>query len=495
MNITIDRKSPIPVYTQITDQVRKGIFDGSLVDGFLLPSERKLAAELGVHRNTVTRAYMELKGEGLIDAHQGQGYRVRYRSMFEQMEREGAKKKNVHWEALIEDRYENIRSSFDELYSTSYEEGLIPFGGGVAAREPYPPEEIAEYFERALQRKTYFYTPYQGDLQLRKEITKQLEQRGIRVRAGNIQIFSESNQTMDFLNSLLLSPGDTVITPQLMSADVYRSIQLSGGSLLTVPMDEHGMICDRLDALIEEHWPKYIYVDSSFNNPTGAVMTVERRQKLLELSYRYRIPILEEDEASDLYYESTPPPSIRSMDTGGNVIYLNSFSLTFRPGLGISFVAADHSITERLANMVSVRLAALDWAPQMVMLEYLENGQFVKRLDDYRRICREKRDRMDLHLQKLARRFHLSYEKPSGGVYFWVRLPEGMKAAELLAQAQKEGVTFIPGDLFDPRHKLGRDHIRLNFSYPRLERIDQGMQMLERALEKLAHKETKQLAL
>ena len=102
---------------------------------------------------------------------------------------------------------------------------------------------------------------------------------------------------------------------------------------------------------------------------------------------------------------------------------------------------------------------------------------------------------MDLHLQKLARRFHLSYEKPSGGVYFWVRLPEGMKAAELLAQAQKEGVTFIPGDLFDPRHKLGRDHIRLNFSYPRLERIDQGMQMLERALEKLAHKETKQLAL
>lgn len=486
MNITITKNSPTPIYRQIAEEIRTGILDGSLVDGFLLPSERKLAAELGVHRNTVTRAYMELKSEGLLEAHQGQGYRVRYRSMFEQMELSGTKKKHVHWEALIEDRYENIRSSFDELYSTSYEEGLVPFGGGVAAREPYPPEEIAEYFEQALQRKTYFYTPYQGDLQLRKEIAKILEQRGIRVRAGNIQIFSENNQTMDFLNSLLLSPGDKVITPQLMSADVYRSIQLSGGSIVPVPMDGDGMICEHLDALIEEHRPKYIYVDSSFNNPTGTVLPVKRRQKLLEASYRYRIPILEEDEASDLYYEGPPPPPIRSMDTGNNVIYFNSFSLTFRPGLGISFVAADHSITERLANMVSVRLAALDWAPQMVMLEYLENGQFVKRLDDYRTICREKRDRMGLHLQRLARRFGISYEKPVGGVYYWIRLPEGMNAGQLLGQAQKEGVTFIPGDLFDPKHALGRDCIRLNFSYPGLDRIDQGMQMLERALEKLS---------
>ncbi|MDO5491641.1 MAG: PLP-dependent aminotransferase family protein [Bacillota bacterium] len=483
MKLTIDRQSTTPIYTQICDQLRRLILSGELSDGYLLPSERKLAAELGVHRNTVTRSYMELKSEGLIDARQGMGYRVHCRSIFAGMECQGMAKKPVHWEALIEDRYEDIRSAFDELYSMSYEEGMIPFGGGVAAREPYPAEEIAEYFEKALKGQTYFYSPYQGDAELRREITRLLETRGIRVRDANIQIFSEANQTMDFVNSLLLSPGDKVITPAMVSADVYRSIQLSGAHLITVPMDAQGMICDRLDALVERHHPKYIYVDSSFNNPTGAVLSIERRQKLLELSYRYRVPIIEEDESSDLYYDAPAPPSIRSMDTGSNVIYLYSFSLTFRPGLGISFVAADRSITGRLANMVSVRLAALDWAPQMIMLEYLRSGQYLLRLKDYRSVCRQKRDRMDQHLRRLASRFGLSYEKPAGGVYFWIRLPSGMEAGKLLAQAQNLGVTFIPGDLFDPTHKTGGDHIRLNYSYPSLQQIDTGMNLLEYAME------------
>ncbi len=481
MNLTIDRTLSTPFYRQISDQIRRGILDGRLVDGFLLPSERKLAAALDVHRNTVTRAYMELKSEGLIDARQGMGYRVSSRSIFENI-----RKKPVHWEALIEDRYVNIRSSFDELYSMSYEEGLIPFGGGVAAREPYPAEEMADLFGRILkggQAGAYFHTPYQGDMDLRQEIVKLLERRGIRVRAGNIQIFSESNQTMDFLNSLLLSDGDVVITPEMMSADVYRSIQLSGGKLLTVPMDEEGMICDQLEALIEKNRPKYIYVDSSFNNPTGAVLSMERRQKLLELSYRYRVPIIEEDEGADLYYDAPPPPSIRSLDTGSNVIYLYSFSLTFRPGLGISFVAADHVITERLRNMVSVRLAALDWAPQMIVRENLRSGTYAERLPVYRSVCRQKRDRMYDHLQRLEKRFGIHADLPSGGVYFWVKLPRGLEAGCLLRVAQDQGVTFIPGDLFDPAHKTGGDHIRLNFSYPGMEQIDTGMQMLERALE------------
>ena len=485
MKLTVNRDSVTPVYIQISDHIRRGIIDGSLVDGFLLPSERKLAEELGIHRNTVTRAYMELKSEGLIEARQGQGYRVHYHSLFGQMESQGFKKKPVHWEALIEDRYEDIRSAFDELYHLSYEEDLIPLGGGVAAREPYPPEEIAEYFEKILKGKTYFHSPYQGDPELRREIVKLLELRGIRVRESNIQMFSEANQTMDFLNSLLLSPGDTVITPELLSADVYRSIQLLGGKLVPVPMDEEGMICERLEALIEEHHPKYIYVDSSFNNPTGALLSIERRQKLLELSYRYRIPILEEDESSDLFYEELTLPSIRSMDTGNNVIYLFSFSLTFRPGLGVSFVTADRSITERLHNMVSVRLAALDWAPQMIMLEYLRNGQYLQRLEDYRTVCRQKRDRMDQHLQKLACHFGISYTRPRGGVYFWVRLPEGMDAAKLLQKAQTLGVTFIPGDLFDPAHARGKDHIRLNFSYPSIAQIDRGMELLGKAMKEI----------
>ncbi len=483
MKLRVDRSSVIPIYTQISDQLRRAILSGELVDGYLLPSERKLAAELSVHRNTVTRSYMELKSEGLIDARQGQGYRVQYAGRFS-----GMKKKAVHWEALIEDRYMDIRSAFDELYDMSYEEGLIPFGGGVAAREPYPAEEIAGTFEKVLtgeRDKPYFHTPYQGDLQLREHIADYLEARGVRVRPANLQIFSESNQTMDFINSLLLRPGDVVLAPEAMSADVYRSIQLLGGRLQTIPMDGDGMICDRLEGVIEKTKPRYIYVDSSFNNPTGAVLSVARRQKLLELSYRFRVPIIEEDEGSELYYGDGPVPSIRSMDPGTNVIYFNSFSLLSRPGLGISFVAAEREIIERLHNMVSVRLAALDWTPQMITLEYMKSGLFNRRLAEFRRVCREKRDRMHGHLLLLQRQYPLSFSLPRGGVYFWVGLPAGMDAARLLERAQEEGVTFIPGDLFYPDHASGRDHIRLNFSYPSLDQIDEGMAMLSLALDGL----------
>lgn len=484
MQLTIDRSSPNPIYAQICDQLRRLILSGELTDGYLLPSERKLAAELGVHRNTVTRSYMELKSEGLIDARQGMGYRVQSEGPLSSM-----KKKPVHWEALIEDRYMDIRSPFDELYHMSYEEGLIPFGGGVAAREPYPAEEIADCFERILKSsadRPYFHTPYQGDLALREQIAAYLEERGIRVRPANLQIFAESNQTMDFLNSLLLSPGDVVIAPEAMSADVFRSIQLSGGKLCTVPMDKEGMICDHLEGIIEKNRPRYIYVDSSFNNPTGAILSVKRRQKLLELSYRYRVPILEEDEGSELYYGERPKPSIRSMDPGSNVLYLNSFSLLLRPGLGISFVAAEREIIERLHNMVSVRLAALDWAPQMITLDYMQTGKFTARLEEFRQVCRKKRDRMYVHLQRLTERFGIRADLPEGGVYFWVRLPAGMDGGRLLIEAQKEGVTFIPGNLFYPDRKGGADHIRLNFSYPSIAQINEGMSMLEKAMERLA---------
>ncbi len=478
MKITIDKTAVTPIYQQISDQIREGIFRGELTDGYTLPSERKLAADLHVHRNTVTRAYMDLKSEALIGSRQGQGHHVHYQSPMSDL-----RKKHVHWDALIEDRYMDIRSSFDELYSISFEEGLVPFGGGVSAREPYPAEEIAGCFEHILQSRTYFYSPYQGDLQLRQQIVSLLEERGIRVRPSSIQIFSENNQTMDFLNSLLLSEGDAVIAPRMMSADVYRSIQLAGGKLLTVPMDEDGMICDHLESLIEEHHPKYIYVDPDFNNPTGRSLSLLRRQKLLELSYRYRLPIIEEDESSELYYDAPALPSIRSMDNGSNVIYLHSFNLTFRAGLAVSFVCADRSITERLHNMVSVRLAALDWAPQMIMLEYMKDGRFQRRLEEYRKVCRAKRDRMFTHLEPLMDRFGMSAALPSGGVYFWVKLPAGMEAEKLLTLAQEQGVTFIPGNLFYVDKASGHDHIRLNFSYPSMQQIDTGMAMLRRALE------------
>ena len=482
MRIQIDRRSKTPMYLQISRQIKEQIFSGSLVDGYPLPSERSLARELSVHRNTVIRAYSDLKAEGLILSYQGQGYRVNYRTLFY-----GMVKKPVNWESLIKEDYVSFESDFDQLFSKSYEADLISFGGGVAAREPYPAEEIADMFERILKNsrdKAYFYTPYQGDRELREEITSFMRSKGIVTKPGNIQVFSENNQALDFLMSLTLSPGDKIVTQETLSPDVYRTIQLAGGKILTVPVDQEGMTCDHLEALLERERPKFIYVDSSFNNPTGILMSVGRRRKLLELSYKYRIPIIEEDEGSELYYDVPEVPSIKSMDAGSNVIYMYSFSLTMVPGLGVSFVIADREVVKRLSEMISVQIITLDWASQMLTLEYMKEGVFFERLKDFRRICREKRDLMCLYMDGLAKRFSLEYRKPKGGVYLWVKLPAEMDSRELLLTAQREGITFIPGHVFYPKKAMGRNYMRLNYSYPAVEEIRKGMAKLEAALHK-----------
>lgn len=481
MKINIDKTLKTPIYLQICGQIEKMILEGILTDGYVLPSERTLAKELGVHRNTVSKAYYELKSEGLLKSSRGMAYRVDFRGN----DKAAKRQKAVNWEAMMRQEYENLVSDFDELYSRSFEPGIISFAGGVAAREPYPAEEIASVFEDILNNsrdKAYFYVPYQGDPELRKAIADYMATKGIRVSPANVQVFSENNQGLDFILSLMLSPGDGVIIDETMSADVHRTIELAGGKIITVPSDNDGIICDNLDKIIEKYNPKFIYVDSSFNNPTGVILPIERRKKILELSYRYRIPVIEEDEGSEIYYGKEPLPSIKSMDKGNNVIYMYSFSLTMLPGIGVSFVVADRRVVEQFAQMVSLRIANPDWAAQMVTLEYMKNGLFTERLKDFRNICRMKRDMMCEYLDRLAVRYGLEYRKPDGGVYLWVRLPGRANARDLLKETNKRGMTFMPGYVFYSRKALGRNYFRLNFSYPTEDEIRKGMETLDEAI-------------
>lgn len=473
MKITVNRSEKIPLYIQLSGQIKRMIFDGTLVNGSKLPSERRLAEQLNIHRNTVVRAYTELRDEGLVSSYQGQAYHVTYGSMFY-----GMVKKPVNWEALIKDEYISIESDFDDLFNKTYESNIISFGGGLAARELYPREEIINTFDLMLEQrkdKVYFYTPYQGDYDLRNEITSFMSIKGIQTNPANIQMFTENNQALDFIMTLILKPNDNVIVPETLSPDVYRTIQFAGGNLVTVPMDEDGMICDNIESLIQKTKPRFIYVDSSFNNPTGAILSLDRRKLLLELSYKYRIPIIEEDEGSELYYDTAVIPSIKSMDTGHNVIYMYSFGLTMTPGAGMSFVIADISIITRLSEMISMKVVSLDWMQQMLLLEYMRSGIFYERLNGFRDNYRKKRDLMYSYMEDIIKDTGAVCRKPIGGVYLWVKLPIGMDGKVLLKEVQKEGVTFIPGYVFNPEKHRGNNYIRLNYSYPTEEQIREGM--------------------
>jgi 2-aminoadipate transaminase len=483
MIIPINKADKTPYYLQISSEIKKKILNGELLDGFVLPSEREMANFICVHRNTVTKAYNELKSEGLVGSAQGVGYRVQYdtdSSLVRSNIANKPKQKGVHWESIIKEEFMNIESDFDDLYSKSYDTGSISFAGGISSPSVYLKKDISASIHQMLshsQGKSYFHTPYGGDLVLRKHLAAYLHGKGVAADPTCIQVFSEMNQALDFLITLMLKPGDTVITEEPLSPDVYRTIKLAGGKIVSVPVDEEGMLCDHLGPLIEKHHPRFIYVNSSFQDPTGTCLSLARRQQLLALSYQYRIPLIEEDAASDLHYSGPNLPRLKAMDRGNNVIYIFSFSLTFVPGVSIAFVAGPKTLIDSLANLVSVRLVSLDWLSQKLLAQAFETHLYYDKLNVFQDEYRKKMERMCGWLDKM-KSHGVTYRKPDGGVYVWCKMPEETDMKKFFRTMDQEGVSFVPGNVFYPDKHRGSLNIRLNFSYPTPEQIDRGMKII-----------------
>ncbi|MEG1315100.1 MAG: PLP-dependent aminotransferase family protein [Anaerovoracaceae bacterium] len=485
MNISVDQNLKTPIYWQIVNQLKLMILKGQIAYGATLPSERNLAQLLGVHRNTVVKAYNELKAEELIQSLQGVGYRVAY----EMTKEEPQVTRKVNWSNIIKDEYLDLEKTFDDIFIRFNEQENISFSSGMAA-PIYEEKDIATDLAEIINeegKKPFFFTPYQGDNTLRQRIISYLTTKGIKAGPSEVQIMSETNQALDFIVTALIKDGDVVITEEPVSPDVYRVIELAGGKVVTVPVDDDGMMCDNLSALIEITKPKFIYVNSSYHDPTGNILSFSRRKKLLALSNQYRIPIIEEDAASELSFDGEVLPTIKSMDKSGNVIYIYSFSLTFIPGLSMAFVVASPKLVKSLSYLVSIRLISLDWITQKLLAKYITDGTYYKKTNEMNTLYRDKRDLMCYYLDKMEP-LGITYKKPAGGVYIWCKLPKSLDSKTIVNAAYKQGISIIPGEVFYPNKNGGREYIRLNYSYESLERISKGMEKLTQIIIELTKK-------
>ena len=488
MDIIINHHSHTPIYLQIVNQLKEMILKGEITHGFVLPSERTMAKLLNVHRNTIIKAYMELKAEDFLSSSQGKGYKVSYQNGSLEEEKENDM---ISWPSLIKDEYLDLKITFDDLFTKSYSSDKISFAGGIASDDEYGKEDLALILNDIISsdnNEAYSYTPYQGNQNLRQNIAYFMQNKGIKARPCEIQIVSETNQALDYLAALLIKPGDVVITEEPVSPDVYRTFSLAGGKVMTVPMDEEGILCDSLEPLIIKHKPKFIYVNPDFQNPTGIVMSLKRRKALLSLSHKYKLPIIEEDGASEIRFEGTRIPSLKALDKGNNVIFIYSFALTFAPGIRMAFVLADKTLIKSISYIVSIRLISLDSISQKLLSSYIEKGIYQKNL---RNICtdyKEKRDLMCMCLSE-AKSLGLKFRIPAGGVYLWCELSPDVDFRKLCIKTTEKGVSFIPGNVFYLRGTKGDCYIRLNFSYPSKLQIVKGIELLTEAIRESRQKE------
>jgi len=486
--VHLQRDTETPLYRQISQSLREAILAGELAEGARLPTERALAQALGVNRTTIMNAYNELSGEGLIEGHVGRGTLVK-RSFFER-EDDYFDQDMPSWlfglaagEETLLDPDARVLS---ELSTLGEGQEIISLAQGTPALDMLPAELLRTIVNNNLlgaQQQALGYCPVGGSQNLRRSIAAHMRKRGVAVDLQNILILSGSTQGIGLIGRFLLNPGDEVVVEVPTYLGAVQTFRALGARVIGIPTDNEGIRVDLLESVLARRQPRFIYTLPTFQNPTGFVMSLERRRRLLLLARRYQIPILEDDAYGEIYFDEKIPQPLKALDTHGNVLYLSTYSKILAPGLRVAWLAAPEPVIERLSMHKQVFDLNTNAFGQWIVNEILQRGLLAEHLNKIRSCYKYK---LELMLEAIATYWpkEVRVYRPGGGMHLWCRLPGDMRARTLLREAANEKVTFLIGE---PFHVDGGGHhyMRLSFASPEEAHITEGIRRLGIAMERL----------
>ncbi len=475
-----DRDSSKALYEQIADHLEQRISYGEFPPGSLLPSERKLAEQLGVNRSTVVLAFSVLRSLGIIESRTGSGTRVSTTKW-------GATPKHTpNWSRFAEGGSFLPNLPFMRRIREALQQhpALINFASGELAADLAPTNEIAQLMKENEYTSYLGYDNPQGSTPLRQALVDYLlRYRGIRTTESSILITSGSQQSLYLITQCLLSPGDAVAVEDPSYCYSLPMFQSAGLRLFRLPVDEHGIQPDDVRSLCKKHRIKMVFLNPNFHNPTGTVLGEERRQQLLDITSELGLPIVEDDPFSLTVYDGLPPKPLKALDDIGSVLYIGSFSKIAASGLRIGWMVAPNSVVERLADARQQMDFGLSVIPQQVAGQFLKSRYFEPHLDRLRMELRFKRDLLIEALEKeLPGR--IQYKVPNGGLHLWCKLANNhISDSRLLEESIKRGVVFVPGSVY------GSDagFVRFTFARPRAEEIGLGVSLFSEAYRELSH--------
>lgn len=473
MNITINRNSETSIYVQIKCAIEKLITSQELIEGYKMPSERKLAAELGVHRNTIVKAYSELIAEGYLYASRQapKGYFVK--------SPEAANTFTGRFFPLgkrLRYDFNEKEKTFFQVYDSSYDNDYISMGGIVVDRDCYPIKDITEI------ASNMFHAQISESERLKENICRLLSQDNMYVNTKNIQIVSETNQALYHLMDLFLNEGDCVIAEEPLMPDNAALFKNKRVKLVTVPMEEDGINLAILENMIIKHRPKFVYTLPNYHNPTGITMSIEKRIKLLNITHKYGIPIIEEDSQGDFRYTENLIPSLYALDKNQSVVYIDSFTLSFPYNIKIGYIVGPYDLTEMLGRLIMITETTVNTPTHYLLNEYIERGHYQENLNHLVREYKERRDILCEELDKIRDK-GITYLKAQGGLVIWCSLSDNIKEKQLFRICIENGLLITPGFVYYPYGYEGCGHIRLSFSSCSKEKIVKGVQILGKALD------------
>ncbi len=485
--IQLERTSGVPLYRQICERLREAILSGELAEGVRLPTERALASELGVNRTTVMNAYNELASEGLVEGHVGRGTLVR-RNHFGY---DGEHFDNVaSWLFGLPAGERELLGPdarlLSDLAAMSEYKDIISLAVATPARDLLPAEMLSMIFADGLlnaRQSALGYCPVEGLTSLRRGIAARMRKRGVVIDAQQILILSGSTQGIGLTGRLLLNPGDEVVVEVPTYLGAIQTFRALGARVIGVPTDSDGMRVDLLEAILVRHRPRLIYTLPTFQNPTGVVMSPERRRRLLLLAKRYQTPILEDDPYGEIYFDGKECQPLKALDTSGQVMYLSTYTKTLAPGLRVAWLAAPEPIIERLSLHKQIFDLNTNALGQWAVSEILRRGLMVEHLTMLRQRYQHKRDLM-LEAIRTYWPKDVRVSSPGGGFHLWCRLPGDMRARALLREAAQEHVAFVTGEPFYADGG-GQQYFRVSFAYPEEGHIEEGIRRIGNAMRRL----------
>lgn len=481
MQILLDRNSGISYSRQICEAIIQSIRFGNMKAHSRLLPTRDLAKLLDVSRGTVVKAYEELESSGWVKTRIGDGTYVSD-DVGGHGDSRGRKKGSagIAWNEIfsrfVSDGQSHVLHYLAELVQ---EPDAINFSTALPPEKDFPVENfrrVINYVIKQDGRNLLQFGPVFGLRSLRDYLSQYLRKRGIFVSEDEILIVNGIQQGLDLTARVFLEPGDPVILETPTYPGVISLMRAFRAHILTLQLHGGQSPIERLRGLVSRYNPKLFYINPSFHNPTGLTLSRSMRFRLMEAAADLNLVIVEDDSTGDLPFDHEPPIPLKALDRENQVIFIGSFSKHLFPGIRMGWIVGEKRVIKNLVLAKATSDLHTNCFDQGVMREFCKRGMFENHIKKmrilYRKKCRIMVKAMEDHFPE-----GIKWTVPEGGISLWVTLPGEVNSNELFFKAREKGILFTPGNIFHPSGG-GLNHLRLNYSRVKSEKIAEGIKIL-----------------
>ncbi|NKF05870.1 PLP-dependent aminotransferase family protein [Clostridium gasigenes] len=465
-----------PIYLQIENYIKDMIKDGMVVNNGKLPATRELGKLLNVSRNSVITAYENLECEGVVYTIKGKGTFISIKKFINE---DGWK---VKWEERT-NSYGKLAEKLDIVkHEISWEKNLISFKSISPDGNLFDMDEFKKAFLNRISiegHKILNYGYAKGYKPLMEYLLEYMNGKGIQTNNKDIIITNGFTEGLEMLLTAYTNPGDKIICENPTHNTSIKIMKVHGLDIVGVNMKQDGIDVEELEDKLKLGGIKFGYLIPSYHNPTGIVITGEKRYQVYNIFKKYNVPIIEDGFNEELLYNSTHISPLAALDKGGSgVVYIGSFSKILFPGIRVGWIVGDKKIIETLESVKRCKNIHTSFLDQGILYEYLKSGAFEKHVKKVRKSYKE---RYEFALECINKYIKPTFIYGEGGLHIYIGI-DGVNSRELLQKCYKRNVIFTPGDIFTVDN-TGKNTLRLGLSRLTLEEIEEGIKIIGECLE------------